>query len=363
MTHVLAMLLLCLFAASLAPELSFRSVRARSGMLRVMHAAGRSVIALAPLLLGCVWCIAVYVEQYEWDPVMYKDPVLEGTAPPLWEKLAYFFSWATGVHSDFTDQVLVAAAMVTCVVAAGFGVRQLRRGEGWDGDAAPCSAPLVVPFVATFGAFLLTPMVFIGTHLIFPRLTQAVVIAAILAAPRITGRSWPRLRFTALAIGTIAGINLVAHAAMYAYETNDASRVIDDLPEGRRATAVIWRSDTFAFRHGTLTHLAAYYAARKNGDWSFSFARYLSVPVRFRPAMGPPWPLRGWEFAPQDYNPRCKFARTFDLALIRAPTGLAEESEVRQLVFGDDADAVQLLSHHGDYWAFDTAGLPDDGTF
>jgi hypothetical protein len=29
---------------------------------------------------------------------------------------------------------------------------------------------------------------------------------------------------------------------------------------------------------------------------------------------------------------------------------------------GQDADAVKLLSHHGKFWAFDTAGLPDDGT-
>ena len=38
------------------------------------------------------------------------------------------------------------------------------------------------------------------------------------------------------------------------------------------------------------------------------------------------------------------------------------ESLVRALVFKQDAQAVRLLSHHGRYWAFDTAGLPDDGT-
>jgi hypothetical protein len=39
-----------------------------------------------------------------------------------------------------------------------------------------------------------------------------------------------------------------------------------------------------------------------------------------------------------------------------------DEASIRGLVFGKDADAVKLLSHHGKFWAFDTAGLPDDGT-
>lgn len=347
LTHVLAMLLLCVFAASLAPEGSYRATR------RLPRAILRSVTALAPLLVGCLWCIAVYREQYAWDPVMYKDATLEGTSPPIWQKIAFFGAWATGVHADFTDQGLVAIASIVLVVAMVVGLRQRDHDD----------APLFVPVVALLVAYLVTPMVFIGTHLIFPRLTQAVVIAAILAAPRVTGVWGPRIRTAALTVGVLAGLNLVVHTTVYAYETNDASRVIDDLPPGRRVTAVVWGGDTFSFRHGTLVHYAAYYAARKHGDWAFSFARYLSVPVRFRPGGGPAWPLKGWEFGAADYNPRCKYARHFDLVLIKAPRGYNTEREVRDLVFRRDADAVKLASHHGHYWAFDTAGLPDDGTW
>ena len=85
-----------------------------------------------------------------------------------------------------------------------------------------------------------------------------------------------------MGIGLFSGGNLVLHCGLYAFETNDASRVIDDLPAGGAATAVIWDPGTYAFRNGTLTHLAAYYAARKHGSWAFAFARYLSVPVRAR---------------------------------------------------------------------------------
>ncbi|MBI2394044.1 MAG: hypothetical protein HYV09_31020 [Deltaproteobacteria bacterium] len=360
MTHVLAMLLLCLFAASLAPEVAWRSVRG-AGLRRVARGIWRSTIALAPILVGAWWCIAVYREQYKWDPVMYKDATLEGTAPPISQKLMYFGSWASGVHSDMTDQALTLFAVAVCIVASALGALRLLRREHWDGEGD--SHPVVLPVIAMMTAYLMTPMVFIGTHLIFPRLTQAVIIAAILAAPRIVGVSGQRVRVAALAVGAVAGVNLLAHSAAYAYETNDASRVIDDLPPGRRVTAVVSGAGTFSFRHGTLVHLAAYYAARKGGDWSFSFARYLSVPVRFKVGGAPWWPVKGWEFTPTDYNPRCKYARHFDVVLVKAPLGLDAEQDVRRVVFGPDAQRVKLVSHHGAYWGFDTAGLPDDGTY
>jgi hypothetical protein len=62
----------------------------------------------------------------------------------------------------------------------------------------------------------------------------------VLAIPRISGRFGEHLRFTALAVGVFAGLNLAVHTVVFAAETDDASRVIDDLPEGRRATAIVW---------------------------------------------------------------------------------------------------------------------------
>jgi hypothetical protein len=113
--------------------------------------------------------------------------------------------------------------------------------------------------------------------------------------------------------------------------------------------------------------MAAYYAARKHGRWAFAFARYLSVPVRFKPFSQPAWPERGWEFDGEAYDPRCKYARAFPLVIIKAPddlpTGDAGETAIRRMIFHADAPAVRLLSHHGDYWAFDTQGLPEDGRF
>ncbi len=360
-THVLAMLLLCLLAASLAPEVGWRHVgRPDEGRRdRAVRTVIRAVVALSPLLLGAAWCVAVYKVQYEWDPVVYKDATLEGTSPPLWQKLAFFGAFATGLHSDRTDQILLGAALA--VLATGTALALRRRGAS-EADAVG-ARPVVLPFAALFGAYALTPMVFIGTHLIFPRLGQLVVLTAALAAPAFPLRLRARARRLSLAIAVLTGVSLLTHMALFAHETNDASRVIDDAPEGRRATAVVYSPETFSFRNGPLVHLAAYYGARKHGDWAFSFARYLSVPVRFRSGEGPGWPKIGWEFGPAGYDPRCRYARTFDLVFVKAPTDAPDEAAVRRRVFSVDADAVKLLSHHGDYWLFDTKGLPTDGAF
>jgi hypothetical protein len=361
--HVLAMIVLCLTAAAFAPEIAWRrTARAGSRITHLFRATLRSAIALAPLLLGCAFCVRVYIEQYVWDPHMYKDPTLEGTAPPLWQKLVYFGAFATDLNYDHADQVVLLAAFVVMAAAA---IVAWRRAAARSRDASE-SPPLYAPFVLLTIAYFATPMVLVGTHLIFPRLAQGVVLGALFATPSLAGALGARMRKYALAVGVLCGVSTFVHGAIYAYETNDASRVIDELPEGRGATAVLWDTGTFAYRNGALVHLQAYYAARKHGRWAFAFARYLSVPVRFRAYSQPAWPLRGWEFDGSDYNPRCKYARAFDLAIVRAPLDMStddsSEYAVRRLVFGKDADKVTRLSHHGEFWAFDTKGLPDDGT-
>ena len=377
--HVLAMLILCLGAAALAPELAWRATERRdpktprARAAHIARAALRTSIALLPLLVGCAFCIKVYLEQYDWDPNMYRDPTVEGTAPPLWQKLFFFSAFSTDMFMDRTDQVLLVSGVVILVAIFVIGRKQKRgrrdqsAGSGLSGGEGDASErALTLPFLALAGAYFATPMVLIGTHLIFPRLAQWVMLGAILFAPRLSGAVGVRISKYCLGLGALVGANLVLHTAAFAAETNDASRVIDDLPEGRSATSVVWEPGTLAFRNGTMTHLAAYYAARKHGLWAFSFARYLSVPVRFRPGGQPAWPVKGWEFTAEDYNPRCKYARTFDLVLIKAPPDLSTEASgektLRHRVFGKDEDRVELLSHHGAYWAFDTKAIPSDGT-
>ncbi len=363
--HVLAMLILCLAAAALALEVAWRAApRSSRAPRRVARALLVAAAAAGPLLIGCLYCIEVYRRQYAWDPNMYRDPTIEGSAPPLVQKVVWFGAFATDLYRDATDQVLLWSAIGLMGWSAMMAYKQRRASDAPRED----SRPFVLPFLALTLAYFATPMVLIGTHLIFPRLSQWVVFGAVLAMPRnLDAAKAARARTWMLRIGVLAGVNTIAHCALFGAEILDASRLIDDLPAGRAATAVIWEPGTLAFRNGTLTHLAAYYAARKHGRWAFAFARYLSVPVRYKEGSQPAWPARGWEFDAEDYDPRCKYARAFPLVIIKAPAELPRdaggEASIRRQVFHGDANAVTLLSHHGRYWAFDTTGLPDDGVF
>jgi hypothetical protein len=360
--HVLAMLILCVAGAALALEVAWRvtppGAWAGSRLLRTLV---RAAIVLLPLAIGCVFCIEVYQRQYVWDPNMYRDPTIEGTAPPLWQKVVFFSAFATDLFGDGTDQVVLWVTVGVMAWSARMAWMMRRPGA-----VSEEPAPFVAPFAVLTLAYFATPMVLIGTHLIFPRLAQWTILGAVLAIPEFPQSLASRARQWIPWLGISAGLNTLAHCAIFSWETSDASATIDDLPPGRAATAVIWEPWTAAFRNGTLTHLAAYYAARKHGRWAFAFARYLSVPVRFKPGGQPAWPAVGWEFDGESYDPRCKYARAFPLVIVKAPEQLPEDASgeplLRKLVFKQDAAAVTLLSHHGRYWAFDTTGLPEDGT-
>ena len=360
--HVLAMLILCAAGAALAFELAWRVTPAgRWRGSRPLLAILWATLALLPLLIGCIYCIEVYQRQYAWDPKMYRDPTMEGSSATPWEKVFYFSAFATDLFGDGTDQAVLWVTV---------GVMAWSTRMAWMSrrpTSAPREpAPFIAPFAVLTAAYFATPMVLIGTHLIFPRLAQWTILGAVLATPQFPAVLEARARQWIPWLGIVAGANTVVHCATFAWETNDASATIDDLPPGRAVTAVIWEPWTYAFRNGTLTHLAAYYAARKHGRWAFAFARYLSVPVRFNPGGQPAWPAVGWEFDGESYDPRCKYARAFPLVIVKAPEELPEDTTgeplVRKLVFKTDAAAVTLLSHHGHYWAFDTTGLPEDGT-
>jgi len=360
--HVLAMLILCVVAGALGVELAWRVTRAspaQSPWKQVWRTVSRVALSVGPLLIGCLYCIEVYKRQYGWDPAMYRDPTIEGSAPPVWEKLVFFSAFATNLFRDVSDQVLLWAVIALMAWSARMA---------WDRrhEAHEQPPPIVAPFIVLTLAYFATPMVVVGTHLIFPRLAQWAILGAILAMPSFPGSKVVRARMWMLRIGVLAGANTILHCALFAWETLDASRLIDELPPGRAVTAVIWEPETLAFRNAPLTHLAAYYGARKHGPWAFAFARYLSVPVRFQEHSQPAWPAKGWEFSAEDYDPRCKYARAFPLVIVKAPSELPSDDEgeayVRNLIFGRDARDVTLLSHRGRYWAFDTIGLPEDGT-
>lgn len=370
--HVLGMLLFCLLAASITPELAFRAGRATAGSLpwRVFVGGRNAFLALLPLLGGAYWCIWVFRRQYSQDPDSYTAGN-EGVMPTFWEKLTGFAAYTTGVFRDGTDKVLVLMAVVLmlAIVALAFTTRGDRRAEGVAPSAFPrgWSGPLLLPLLVCVISYFRVPMVLFGTHLVFPRFGQIVVLAAILALPVLSALWATRLRWAALGLASLTAVDLVVHMAGHAAEVRDVSALIDRLPPEQRVAAVVYDQDSGYFSQGSLVHLAGYYTARKGGQWAFSFARFRSLPLDFRPRSQPAWPKVGWEFQPADYNVRCKYARFFSLLIVAAPNSLANgsEADVRKLVFRADArdPHIRFVAREGRFWAFDTDGVETDGTF
>jgi hypothetical protein len=345
MTHPLAMLVLWLFSAPMAFELALR------GAGRVVPALRRTVVGLAPTALGGAWCAIVYFGHTRGSQVRDTHEIV------FWPKLLRFSVFATDLHADRTDaDVLYATLEVMGAIAvAGLALALIRRARA---DRAQ-QGVLLLPFATMLAGYLAMPMVFMGSQLMFPRLVPALVLSALLALPRLVLPLAELATAASLAMACWSAANLSAHLRQYGEETGDATRLLDDLPPGRRASALIFRDFTDAFWRGGLLHLAAYYAARKHGDWAYSFARYEYMPVRYRPGAAPQWPEHGWEFNPADYDPRSPYARTYDLLLIKTPETepVPEEGPLRARIFGPDAAIPLLLSHRGLYWAFDTAPL------
>jgi len=359
--HVLAMLCLCLLGASLAPELALRGTEGRPIAERLRLAVRRAATALSPILVGSAWCLHVYRRQYAYNPALHEASARGDTGLELAKKFEELTSAAVTIDADPREHAVAAVAIVGSITLLLVGVfSRLARRRG--ATTTTHDAPVYGPFLAMAAAYVLAPPAFADAHLIYPRLVPLVVIGALAAAPRLEGFAARAAAVASLVVALAAGGLVAAHTRAYAAETDALAELLDTLPEGRRAAAIVHGGPTRGFAHNTLLHAAGHYAARKHGELAFSFARYIALPVHYRAGAAPPWPARGWEFSPRDYNPRCGYARSFDLALVRAPSPLFDEADVRWLVFRGDAATPRLLGRRDAFWAFDTHGIPSDGT-
>ncbi|MBM4359433.1 MAG: hypothetical protein FJ096_15120 [Deltaproteobacteria bacterium] len=362
-SHVLAMLCLCLFASSFVPELAFRTASRGASKSRGRVVLERAAFALSPLLAGCAWCIYVYVRQYRGSHALHEASERGETGFDVVERIGGVAHAAVTEGASPSEQVLSVAVILVALGLAVFGIARHRwaRRDETPGDV-PVAAPLVGPLLVMGGAYLFGPKAFADAHLIYQRLLPLFVAGLLVAAPPLEGRILRLISIISLALGVLAGGLVAAATVSFARETDPLAELIDELPEGRNATAIIHGAPTQGFGHATLVHAAGHYASRRRGDLAFSFARYVALPLHFRAGTAPPWPQRGWEFGPADYDPRCQYARRFDLAIVRAPNPEMSEDMVRSLVFKVDANVPRLLGRRAAFWAFDTKGIAESET-
>ena len=368
--HVLAMLILCVVGAALAVELGWRVHLARRRLRgqRALRAALRATLALLPLVVGCAYCIAVYQRQYDWDPNMYRDPTMEGTAPPLWQKVVVLQRLRDGPlrRRDRPGRPLGRRSAVDGVVGASAWIVAAPRATSPRAGAADRRA------VRRADSRVLRDADGARRHA--PHLPAARAVGD----PRRRARDAPasaRERGPGARRLSLRSASSRAPTRSCTARSSPARRAtrrprIDDLPAGDAPRPPSSGSrGPIAFRNGTLTHLAAYYAARKHGTWAFAFARYLSVPVRFKPGAQPPWPAHGWEFERRGLRRRAASTRARSRSSSsRRPRRLpGRRGERARAPARSSSRATRRLRGSSrttaSYWAFDTTGLPDDGTF
>jgi hypothetical protein len=84
----------------------------------------------------------------------------------------------------------------------------------------------------------------------------------------------------------------------------------------------------------------------------------MSLPVHYRKETMPPDPPPNFEWQPYEYKPTAPYAKYFDVVLMKTTDD--DGVDPRASVWGKHASEVDVLVHHGRWWAFETKRVTDD---
>lgn len=330
-THVMAMLLACLVASVAALE---RVVRSPSPP----RALARAAAAGALLLPGCLYDLRVYFLHTSADASAYISPPSWPDEPGLVRKLGLLGALLSGLFTSYADTVLA-----WCVVGLLLALAWLARGR---------RSPLISPLLLLAALYFATPSVVFNTHLIFQRLPLWMLLAALLALPPLPASAEALGRRWALGISGLYLALLPVHLLLHHRETRGALEVLRAVPPGSCVTGGIEEARTLGVRLHTLTHVAALAIPLGASDEAFSFARWMGLPVVYRPERRPPYPERSWEHDGRRYDPESPLARRCPVVVLRSAWPEEPEEHLIRRVFG--ARQARVLARSGGWWLFDT---------
>jgi hypothetical protein len=337
-THVLVTIALCLSVAVFALS-RFRSLGSSP-----FQRLGALVRLPLPFMGAIAWCVVVFFHnRYSshanwegWD---------DGLDDPLWFKLLHVTAYAVGNFGDHSDQVLLAGALAIIILL-------------WQSPEhrAPSDPQLRALAICWAALYCVIPKVFIATWFIFERFPTWALAFLVAAVPVVTTARATVLAHAAAMVALAAGLNTVFHLARIPGE-RDADAIIDDIPAGKRVVAVTWSNDGLpVVLREMWVHVLAYYQARRPGLIGYSFAKFESMPVHYRPGIAPPFVPGGMEWDARKYDPHTDYARYFDVVLVRTPDS-APDDDPRAATFRELAPRVTTLSHRGRFWLYDGSAL------
>lgn len=308
---------------------------------------GRGVRLGLPLLPAIGYCALVYYRQKQLAWQNFEYGAYEGNDVFAMQKVKGFLGYTAGLRADELDQKILAVGLGLLVLGA------LLR----DPDDEPPAA-LRWLFVASLVAYFVIPHVFWATNYVFERITFLVVLTAVLWAPRATPRKDELLRLMYVSVGLGAAASFFLFMGNVGREVADLDAALSAMPKGRRVTGLVWSPKIAPTEQWSLLHTPAYYVARNGGEVAFSFTRTMSLPVHYKRETMPPDPPANFEWNPGDYKPTLPFAKYFDLVLMK--TTFDDGKDPRASVWGAHASEVDVVSHHGKWWVFETKRVTDD---
>jgi hypothetical protein len=308
-THVMAMLLTSLVAAVAGAELWWRRGRG-------LRPLGLVALAGLPLLAGCLYDLRVYALHTAADAGAYVSPIAPEFEPSLLSKLGIFGALLGGMFPGYPDTILCWG--IVALLIAGIAGSWRARGGALRG-----------PLLLLVALYLLIPSIFFNTHLVFQRLPQWALVGALLALP-----AWPGERRWLRAVGLLATLHTAlvpVFFGLHARETWGALEVLRALPPGAMVTGLIEEPRTAGIRMHTLSHAPALAVVRGAEDEAYSFARWMGLPVVYRPAGHPLFSAASWEHDARRYEPESALARQYPVVLLRSaqPTEGSEQMALR----------------------------------
>jgi len=344
--HVLAMLMLC-FCLGVTQLSRLRELGARP------NERLQALIATPlPIMPGIVWCLFVYRYQTSSSFSNWAESFIEGLDDPLWFKLRHVLTMSVGNLTNGADNLFLAIALLLAAVLLSADSAEPMLPHG------PAALDLrAVRWLALgfLGCYLVIPKVFVATWFVYERFPPVAVLFLVGSLPLRLFALRRALRFTASGLALFSGL-ITWHAWAWMGEAHDASAIIDDIPAGHRLMGVVYDNETAKIGRGVFVHLPALYQIRRPGEIAYTFTKFESMIVHYRPgkAPPPPPPSLAVEWNAANYDPHAPWAQAYDRTLVHAP---ASTDEPTTLVFRDLAPLVRPLARRGRFWLYDTSRL------
>jgi hypothetical protein len=342
--HVLAMLCLC--AGIGVVQLSRVRALGPTWGARFM----RLLQSPLPVMPGVVWCVFVYRYQTRSSFSNWAEASFEGLDDPLWFKIRHVFDMATGNLWDMSDTILVALAMGVALILSVAGSPEPPSSSVEDNDDARALRWLAVFFTL---CYFVIPKVFIATWFIYERFPPLAIACLAAALPLRLFPHRDELRASAAGFAVAASLNTVRAFATMGDQA-DASAIIDAIPAGRKLIAVTHDATTERISREVYVHLPALYQARRVGEIAYTFTKFESMPVHYKPGKAPPTVQPGFEWDGMKYDVHAPWARAYDITLVRTGPG---EIDPAPVVFRDERSKVRLLARRGRFFLYDTTLL------